>query len=114
MKDAADSQKVLFSSYLSFYHCYITRCLMVVPKVTQIFSSAAENVFFLSSPQRQQNCIFLSTNSYVLPSRNLKEENRRKKPTQILQVINSGKMAAGILQAMGVASTNVFHEFMKV
>lgn len=82
---------------------------------SNIFLSCRRSFFFfLSSPQRQQNCIFLSTNSYVLPSRNLKEEKMRKKPTQILQVINSGKMAAGILQAMGAASTNIFPDLMNL
>lgn len=93
MREAVDSQKVLFSSYLSFYHCYITCCLIVVPKVTQVFSSAAGNCFFTTTktaelhlPEHKQLCVTIQE---------FKRRINEKKPTQISQVINSGKTAAG-------------------
>lgn len=79
---------------------------MLVPKVIQVFPSVAGNCF--SSPQRQQNCIFPEHTQLCATIQEFKRIKKEKKPTQILQVINSGKTAEGILHAMGVAFTNIF------
>lgn len=79
---------------------------MVVPRVNQVFSSAAENLLFITTrtaklhfPKHKQLCVTIQE---------FERRKNEKKPTQILQVINSGKIAAGILQAIGAAPTNIF------
>lgn len=79
---------------------------MVVPKVNEVIFLSCRKLFLITTktaklhfPKHKQLCVTIQE---------FKRRKNEKKPTQILQVINPGKMAAAILQAIGVAPTSIF------
>lgn len=77
--------------------------LKYFPKLQEtIFSSQQKKYIFSEHKQKKRKSVTIQE---------FKRRKKEKKPTQVLQVINSEKIAAGILQAMSVASRNIFPDF---